>query len=182
VRARTATALALLIALALGWAWHAAQAGVGVGPEWREVAWPFPLDPWDPGRAFLCDAAHCGQEVRIAMRPKIGFCNCTTGVAEDDEIDRMGDLAVLGARYQPDGPGWPIALGKLKGRARRYVFEPVVGRRIHAVSLAAAKTCDVVVAMIDSDAPIAPAVEGAAFGFLRGEGMAAWAEGSVGRS
>jgi hypothetical protein len=94
----------------------------------------------------------------------------------------MGDLAILGARYQPEAPGWHVALGALKGRARRYVFEPVIGHRIYAVSLAASKTCDVVVAMIDSDAPIASEVEESALGFLGRGNVAAWAEGLVGRS
>jgi hypothetical protein len=180
--ARTAIVSTLLVALGAGWNWHATRARAAVAPEWREITWPFPLDPWDPGRAFLCQAARCGHDVRIAIRPKIGFCNCTTGVSDDEEIDRMGDLVILGPRYQPEVPGWPVALGTLKGRARRYVFEPVVGRQIHAVSLATSKACDVVVAMIDSDAPIASEVEESAISFLSRGGVAAWAEGLVGRS
>jgi hypothetical protein len=181
MRARVLAFAALLVALIGGWTWHATRASA-LAPEWVETAWPYPLDPWDPGRAFACAASRCGRAVRIAIRPKIGFCNCTTGVAEDDEIDRMGDLAILGPRYQPDGPGWPLALGALSGRARRYVFEPGIGPKIHAVSLAAAKSCDVVVALVDSDAPIAPEIEQSALAFLSGGSMATWAERAVGGS
>src|SRR4051812_9799526 len=48
---------------------------------WTEVGWPFPLDPWGPGRAFRCKAADCGSEVTLYLRAKLGLCNCTTGVA-----------------------------------------------------------------------------------------------------
>ena len=51
---------------------------------WRDIAWPFPRDAWPAGRAFRCDAASCGHAVEIYLRPKIGFCNCDTGVADDD--------------------------------------------------------------------------------------------------
>ena len=41
---------------------------------------------------FRCDVAACGDEVELYVRPKIGFCNCDTGVADDDEVDRVADL------------------------------------------------------------------------------------------
>jgi hypothetical protein len=34
--------------------------------------------------------------VNIYLRAKLGFCNCTTGVADDDDLDRMGDLYLIG--------------------------------------------------------------------------------------
>jgi len=48
--------------------------------EWQEIAWPFPRDGWPAGRAFRCNGAVCGVEVYV--RPKIGFCNCDSGVAD----------------------------------------------------------------------------------------------------
>src|SRR5271170_2723212 len=59
--------------------------------NWREIAWPFPRDGWPAGRAFHCDTASCGAEVELYVRPKIGFCNCNSGVADDDEVDRVAD-------------------------------------------------------------------------------------------
>ena len=32
----------------------------------------------------------------LYLRAKVGFCNCTTGIAEDEEIDRVGDLSLVG--------------------------------------------------------------------------------------
>ena len=61
--------------------------------SWQEIAWPFPRDGWPAGRAFRCDS--CGG-VEIDVRPKIGFCNCDKGVADDDEVDRVTDLVLLG--------------------------------------------------------------------------------------
>src|SRR5438552_17378747 len=57
---------------------------------WTEVKWPFPLDQWGIGRAFRCPAEACGSEVNLYLRAKIGFCNCTTGVSDDEELDRVG--------------------------------------------------------------------------------------------
>jgi hypothetical protein len=51
-------------------------------PVWAEVRWPFPIDQWGTGRAFVCKAADCGTEVSLYLRAKLGSCNCTTGVAE----------------------------------------------------------------------------------------------------
>src|SRR5580704_17376624 len=61
-------------------------------PVWTEAAWPFPVDQWGGGWAFQCKAADCGIDVKLYLRPKIGFCNCQTGVADDEELDRVGDL------------------------------------------------------------------------------------------
>src|SRR4051812_31667482 len=58
---------------------------------WSEVAWPFPMDQWGKGKAFTCKAADCGAEVTVYIRAKIGFCNCSTGVADDEELDRISD-------------------------------------------------------------------------------------------
>src|SRR3979490_374993 len=65
-------------------------------PVWTEVAWPFPIDQWGPGWAFQCKAADCGTDVNIYLRPKIGFCNCQTGVADDEELDRVSDVDLVG--------------------------------------------------------------------------------------
>ena len=151
-------------------------------PAWQEIAWPYPLDPWPAGRAFLCAASRCGSEVTIALRPKIGFCNCATGVADDDEIDRVGDVVVLGSSYTPDGPGWPLHLGGLAGRSRRYLVDRGAGGTLHVLGLAVAAHCDVVVGIVHAPAPLAPEVEAAALRFLSSDAVRPWAENSVGGS
>src|SRR5207302_2489174 len=69
--------------------------------RWQEIAWPFPRDGWPAGRAFRCDGASCGGEVELYVRPKIGFCNCDKGVADDDEVDRVIDLDLISERFAP---------------------------------------------------------------------------------
>ncbi len=77
------------------------------GKAWQSIAWPFPRDGWPPGHAYRCRAASCGSELELYVRPKIGFCNCDTGVADDDEADRVADLDLIGPRFPPvaAGPG-----------------------------------------------------------------------------
>ena len=86
---------------------------------WREIAWPFPRDGWPAGRAFRCATEACGGEVEVYVRPKIGFCNCDTGVADDDEVDRVADLDLMSERFVPlaSGQGDPVA--DMPGRIAR---------------------------------------------------------------
>src|SRR4029077_3231493 len=79
-------------------------------PIWQEVRWPFPLDQWGKGKAFQCKAADCGAEVTVYIRAKIGFCNCATGVADDEELDRNSDFDLMGNQLIALGPGQPITV------------------------------------------------------------------------
>src|SRR5579864_2987677 len=74
----------------------AAKARISDGPVWTEITWPFPTDQWGEGWAYECKAADCGTDVTLYLRPKIGFCNCQTGVADDPELDRVGDIDLIG--------------------------------------------------------------------------------------
>ena len=67
-------------------------------PKFAEVRWPFPTDEWGEGKAFRCAAADCGVEVNVYIRAKIGFCNCPTGVSDDDELDRLSDFRLMGEK------------------------------------------------------------------------------------
>ena len=97
---RRTTAIVAVAAFALGGlvgayallAEHPVERGKAAGavrPAWTEVHWPFALDQWGKGKAFRCKAADCGTEVNIYLRAKLGLCNCTTGVADDEDLDRM---------------------------------------------------------------------------------------------
>ena len=92
-------------------------------PVWSEVKWPFLLDQWGAGQAFRCAAEQCGGEVHVYLRAKIGFCRCATGVSDDDEIDRVGDVELIGDDYKPLASGRPITAGVLVGRARLFLVE-----------------------------------------------------------
>ena len=87
---------------------------------WNEVAWPFPIDQWGKGKAFRCHAADCGTEVSVYIRPKIGFCNCSTGVADDEELDRISDFDLFNNTLSPLGAGREISVAWMKGRSRPY--------------------------------------------------------------
>src|SRR6202012_2264794 len=97
-------------------------AALGNKAAWREIIWPFPRDGWPVGRAFHCDAAACGAEVELYVRPKIGFCNCDTGVADDDEVDRVADLDLMSQRFVPLAAGNVIKVAGLVGRTRGYAL------------------------------------------------------------
>ncbi len=134
------------------------------GPVWTEVTWPFPVDQWGGGWAFQCKAADCGTDVNLYLRPKIGFCNCQTGVADDEELDRVGDLDIIGSERSALGPGRSIAVRSMKGRSRVYK----VGAPAKSVlSLAFNNRCDVTVATVATDGdPVAQ--EQAVLEFLNG--------------
>src|SRR4051812_28177627 len=122
---------------------------VGAGPaaaQWREIAWPFPRDGWPAGRAFRCDAALCGEAIELYVRPKIGFCNCDLGVADDDEIDRVADLDLISPRFAADEPGKVVRLADMTGRLRSYRLQLPDGSRHAGLGIAVSRRCDLVVA------------------------------------
>jgi hypothetical protein len=122
---------------------------VGARPAaagWREIAWPFPRDGWPAGRAFRCGPALCGGEIELYVRPKIGFCNCNSGVADDDEVDRVADLDLISERFVADAPGRPVQLADMAGRMRSYSLQMPDGSRHAALGIAVSWRCDLVVA------------------------------------
>src|ERR1700712_2116193 len=110
------TALAVAICTLSGVAAYVSARPAAEG--WREIAWPFPRDGWPAGRAFRCDTALCGGEVELYVRPKIGFCNCDSGVADDDEVDRVADLDLLSERFAAPEPGRVVQVADMVGRIR----------------------------------------------------------------
>src|SRR5882724_12325606 len=104
---------------------------------WRETAWPFPRDGWPAGRAFRCATEVCGDEIEVYVRPKIGFCNCDSGVADDEEVDRVADLDLMSERFVPLEPGRVIHVADMAGRARTYTVHMPDGSRRTAVGVAA---------------------------------------------
>ena len=139
-------------------------------PVWTEAAWPFPIDQWGQGWAYQCKAADCGIDVNLYLRPKIGFCNCQTGVADDAELDRVSDVDLVGSERSALGPGRPITVHWMKGRSRGYA----VGAK-SVLSLAFNNRCDVIVAtVVAGDEPVAQ--EQAVLEFLNGDLVLHWAE------
>jgi hypothetical protein len=180
----TAAAVAILVAGVGGYiAYHAARMAEAVRiseparPAWTETAWPFPIDQWGQGWAYQCKAADCGTDVDLYLRPKIGFCNCQTGVADDAELDRVGDTDLFGGASAALGPGQPITVHGMKGRSRGYAVSAPAARSV--LSLAFNNRCDVVVAtVVAGNAPVAQ--EPAVLEFLNGDLIGNWAEAVLG--
>jgi hypothetical protein len=145
-------------------------------PVWTEAAWPFPIDQWGQGWAYRCKAADCGVEVNLYLRPKIGFCNCQTGVADDEELDRVSDIDLVGSDRSALAPGRPITVHWMKGRSRSY---KVAGSTKPALSLSFNDKCDVIVAtVVAGNEPAAQ--EAAVLAFLNSELVLHWAEQVLG--
>ena len=145
---------------------------------WSEVKWPFLLDQWGTGKAFRCAAADCGQAMTIYLRPKIGFCNCATGVSDDAELDRVGDVDLIGERFAPIADGRPIAVAWMNGRSRSYAVELPQPRT--ALALAFSDKCDVVVATVVGERALPPGAERLALAFLNSRMVLGWVEASLG--
>ena len=146
--------------------------------DWAEVKWPFAIDQWGVGRAFRCRAGDCGTDIDLYLRPKLGFCNCTTGVADDAELDRVGDLELLSDKFAGLRDGQPITVGRMNGRSRPYQVTIPYGEPRTALALAFNDKCDVVVATVVADD--IPAAERAALGFLNGDLVLRWVERELG--
>ena len=139
------------------------------GPQqtgWQETRWPFLLDQWGIGRAFVCLPADCGVRMELFIRPKIGFCNCTTGVSDETELERVADTDLVSAAVRPLGPARPVRVAWMNGLARTYeVSDEASGRSPpgRLVSVAFNDECDVVVALAsvgaaDPDRAVAPVI------------------------
>jgi hypothetical protein len=112
--------------------------------RWQEISWPFPRDGWPAGRAFRCAA--CG-DVEVYVRPKIGFCDCSSGVADDDEVDRVADLDLISEHFVPAQSGDTVRVAELSGRMRAYDLAERDGAHRVAVGVALAHRCDLLVAV-----------------------------------
>jgi hypothetical protein len=150
-----------------------AGTGASGSAVWREIAWPFPRDGWPAGRAFRCGADSCGDEVELYVRPKIGFCNCDSGVADDDEVDRVADLDLMSQRFTPLEPGEVVRIDGLSGRSRAYHLDMADGSAHAAIGFALSRRCDLLVAVAQGNASAAGLKRVAAH-FLGSDDMARW--------
>jgi hypothetical protein len=133
--------------------WVAAAVCVPARAQWQEgwkpVPWPFLRDGWPNGIAFDCTT--CGGSLSLYVRVKVGFCDCSRGVSDDDEIDRVGDVDLVIPEFQPDGAGRIEQIAGVRGRVRLYRSGE---RRI--ATLAAGRDCNAIVATAVSRSEIGP--------------------------
>jgi len=145
-----------------------------------EIKWPFPRDQWGDGRAFRCAAADCGVEVSLYLRPKIGFCNCDTGVADEAELDRVADLELFSPKFVGLTHGDEIQVGAMRGLSRIYQVDIPYDRLRPMLALAFNQNCDVMVATVVAPLDHLPSAERHVLGFLNGEPILKWVRAQFG--
>jgi hypothetical protein len=145
-----AAALAILLAvggsaaLLGGKAPEPPRIAAGYRPVWAEVAWPFAPDQWGRGLAFRCRPTDCGSDINLYLRAKIGFCNCA-GEIDDDEVDRVGDIDLVGGARRALRAGRPLGVHGMQGRSRGYEIRGSVTVK-SALIVAFHDRCDMIVA------------------------------------
>jgi hypothetical protein len=79
----------------------------------------------------------------VAVRPKLGFCNCSDGVTDDAEVDGATDLWLLSDTYAPVSPGHSIKVAEWNGRTRQYTLSSS-SRYRSAAGVALSAGCDLI--------------------------------------
>jgi hypothetical protein len=190
---KTSTIIAAVVGLALGgiacasafFGWPMLGHGKAAldtpsHPKFSEVAWPHATDEWGKGKAFRCEAKDCGVEVNVYVRAKIGFCNCMTGVSDDNELDRLSDFSLMGQKPSVLGPGHEIKVAWMKGRSRAYTIADPYRAPNSALAIAFNDRCDAVVATAVVDHKLPGAIEPSVIDFLNGKDVVHWAEVTLG--
>jgi hypothetical protein len=149
-------------------------------PNFAEVRWPFPTDEWGVGKAFHCAQADCGVEVDVYIRAKIGFCNCQTGVSDDNELDRLSDFALMGEKPSVLAPGHEIKVAWMKGRSRPYAVVGPYRAANSALAIAFNDRCDAIVATAVIAHEHSRAIEPSVIDFLNSKVVMHWAEVTLG--
>jgi hypothetical protein len=149
-------------------------------PAWTEVAWPFPMDQWGKGKAFRCSATDCGTEVNLYLRAKIGFCNCATGVSDDEELDRISDYDLIGNKLSALAPGEPIKIAWMNGRSRTFSIGGPQPAGQSAISVGFNDRCDAMIATVVVGHGQPATLEPSVIAFLNSDRVLKWAEVTLG--
>lgn len=155
------------------------QAGQG---DWQEIRWPFPRDAWPAGRAFRCAGAACGGAMEVYVRPKVGFCNCATGVSGDAEVDGVSDLDMISPDFRPLAAGERVTAGGMPGRVRRYVLTTGDGREHMAAGFALSVKCDLIAAAALGPGAGTDAARDAIVALLASPGVVGWIGSKLGKA
>ena len=173
---RALTSFAVAVCLVTGAAGYPhARSDLG---GWREIAWPFPRDGWPAGRAFRCASEACGGEIELYVRPKAGFCNCDSGVSDDEEVDRVADLDLMSERFAARAPGGVIRIAGMPGRLRSYDLQMADGSRRAAIGIAVSRRCDLLVAVAQGRGAAAE-VQRVALEFLASDAVTKWMTAAI---
>ena len=148
-------------------------------PGWHEVRWPFPMDQWGKGTAYRCAAADCGTEITVYLRAKIGFCNCTAGLTDDADLDRISDAHLFGGTPYPQAPGQTVSVAWMKGRSRPFAVTSAQGDAT-IVSIGMHDNCDALVATALLPRGHLAVAEPVVMEFLSSTSVVEWAETTLG--
>ena len=147
---------------------------------WTETKWPFLMDQWGEGKSFQCKAAECGAELNLYIRAKIGFCSSATGIADDDELERLSDFNFTNGRAIALARGHEIDVAGMKGRIRAYETVNSVHSPTYAVSIAFNNNSDALVATVVINGGNPAAMEPVIIQFLNGETIQRWVSRTLG--
>ena len=147
---------------------------------WIETKWPFLMDQWGEGRAFECKAAECGGELKLYIRSKIGFCSSATGVADDNELERLSDFDLMKGASVALGDSHEVKIGWMKGRLRAYTIASPNRPPASAISIAYNNDSDALVATVLLNNAPPNAVEPAVIEFLSGKEILRWVKITLG--
>ena len=98
-------------------------------------------------------------------------------MADDEELDRVSDVDLVGDARSALGAGRPIKVHWMKGRSRDYKAGKTSAKPV--LSLAFNNSCDVIVATVVSSG-MPTAYEQAILEFLNGDLMRQWAVTALG--
>jgi len=149
-------------------------------PVWRAVGWPFPMDQWGKGTAFQCSVTDCGTEINVYLRAKIGFCNCTTGMTDDADLDRVGDFDLFGGALYPQAAGQPVRVSWMKGRSRPFAIRGARQNDATILTVGLHDNCDALVATAVLERGQLAAAESLVMAFLNSKTVVDWAEVTLG--
>ncbi|MFY9601794.1 MAG: hypothetical protein WAR02_16295 [Pseudolabrys sp.] len=149
-------------------------------PIWIETKWPFLMDQWGEGRSFQCKAADCGTELNLYIRAKVGFCSSTTGVADDNELERLSDFDFMKGQATALAGSHEIDIAGMKGRLRAYAISGPILSQTYAVSVAFNSNSDALVATVTLKGGPPAAMEPVILEFLNGETIQRWVTRTLG--
>ncbi|MGB9396356.1 MAG: hypothetical protein WCB32_16375 [Pseudolabrys sp.] len=147
---------------------------------WIETKWPFLMDQWGEGRSFQCKAADCGTELNLYIRAKVGFCSSTTGVADDNELERLSDFDFMKGQATALAGSHEIDIAGMKGRLRAYAISGPILSQTYAVSVAFNSNSDALVATVTLKGGPPAAMEPVILEFLNGETIQRWVTRTLG--
>lgn len=124
--------------------WYKEWADV-YGPGWKPMPWGFAADAWPPGKSWR--NRDLGLEVFVRLKQGL-LVHCDAGIADDAELDRVADIALLDAQFVPAQAGSSIRITDLYGRSRLYRLTSQDGSSRLAEAIAVSYKCVLVVAIV----------------------------------